>query len=96
MGAIYNIKVSGCKVADSFYTGNHADQVTNIEGLLGTDAPCLMKHFRTVSCVKGNALDTCHGFVPFGSIDAFLTPSQKLMIFGERSPPRQDEQRKSS
>ena len=59
MGAIYNIKACGFKVADSFYTGNHADQVTNIEGLLGTDALCLMKHFCSVSCVKGSIVRTC-------------------------------------
>jgi len=83
MGAIQQAKYNGYKIADDFYCGRHGDQVRNIEGLLGIDSLYLMKHFRVVNCLGGSAVDSCHGYIPFGPAKTFLTPSQIETIFEE-------------
>src|ERR1700755_263464 len=84
MGAEYNIRRNNFKMADRFYQGGrHGDIVNNVECLLGIDALYLMKHFKVVNCIRGSAIDSCHGFVPFGPVRKFLTPSQIEVIFGE-------------
>ncbi|KAL7639506.1 UNVERIFIED_CONTAM: hypothetical protein RMT77_010007 [Armadillidium vulgare] len=82
-GAIRNIIKNGYKIADNHYENMHSDRVTNIEGLLGIDAINLLKDLKTVQCINDSALETCHGFVPFGPVKTFLTPSQEAEIFGE-------------
>ncbi|KAL7633061.1 UNVERIFIED_CONTAM: hypothetical protein RMT77_016637 [Armadillidium vulgare] len=86
MGAEYNIRRNNFKIADRFYQGGrHGDIVNNVECLLGIDALYLMKHFKVVNCIRGSAIDSCHGFVPFGPVRKFLTPSQIEVIFGEEN-----------
>ena len=84
-GAIRNIIKNGYKIADNHYENIHSDKVTNIEGLLGIDAIHRLRHLKTVQCIRGSALETCHGFVPFGPVKTFLTPSQETEIFGKKS-----------
>jgi hypothetical protein len=92
-GAIYNVSANGYRVADTFFAGRHGDSVNNIDGLLGIDSLYLMKHSRVIDCIKGSAIDTCHGFIPVGPVKTFLTPSQQEIIFGDKSqtssPPAQ-------
>ncbi|KAL7630189.1 UNVERIFIED_CONTAM: hypothetical protein RMT77_019672 [Armadillidium vulgare] len=86
MGAEYNIRRNNFKIADRFYQGGrHGDIVNNVECLLGIDALYLMKHFKVVNCIRGSAIDSCHGFVPFGPVRKFLILSQIEVIFGEEN-----------
>lgn len=93
MGAINNVSYSGYHVADRFYVGRHGSSVSSVDGLLGIDVISHMKHFKIVDCLKGKAIETCHGFVPFGPAKSFLTPSQRLAIYGREqnfeTPPQE-------
>ena len=79
-GAIYNVSAHRYKLADRT-AGQLGDTVTDIEGLLGIDALQHLKHLQVNPCIKGTALDTCRGFIPFGPVEKFLTPSQYGTIF---------------
>lgn len=83
-GAILNIPQNCYKLADSHYKGLHSDKVSSIEGLPRIDAIHLLKHLKTVKCNRVSALDTYHGYVPFGLVKSFLTPSQEAKILGKK------------
>lgn len=92
MGAEFNIRHNGYRIADSFYHRcRHSDHVKNIECLLGIDVLYLLKHFKVVNCLKGSAIDTCHGHIPFGPVKSFLTPSQIETIFHQDNSRLQSE-----
>ena len=92
MGAEFNIRHNGYRIADSFYHRcRHSDHVKNIECLLGIDVLYLLKHFKVVNCLKGSAIDTCHGQIPFGPVKSFLTPSQIETIFHQDNSRLQSE-----
>ena len=85
MGAIHNISQNGHRVADRFYVGRNSNSVHNIDGLLGIDVLYLFEHFSTIPCIKGRAIKTCHGIIPFGPVRSFLIPSQQSIIFNNES-----------
>lgn len=92
MGAEFNIRQNGFNIADRFYYGGiHQDVVDNIDCLLGNDSLYLMKHFKVVNCINGSAIESCLGFIPFGPIRSFLTPSQIKTIFKNKDVKRQEE-----
>jgi len=92
MGAEYNIRHNGFHIADRFfYQGRHGDSVSNVDCLLGIDVLYMMKHFKIVNCLKGSAIESCHGFIPFGPVKSFLTPSQIETIFKINSIQDQEE-----
>lgn len=94
MGAEYNIRHNGFHIADRFYyKGIHEDVVSQIDCLLGNDVLYLIKHFKVVNCIRGSAFETCHGYIPFGPVRSFLTPSQIETIFNK--DPTSHEERSS-
>ena len=87
IGAINIVRTSGYRIADRFYAGRHGDFAGGIQGLLGVDVLSKLKHFRVVNCLGGSAIETCHGYIPFGPVKTFLTPAQIETIFGSESKP---------
>lgn len=82
--ADYDLRQHGYDIADHFYyKGKHGNIVNNIDILLWNDSLYLMKHFIVVNCIKGNAIEFCHGFIPFGTDRSFSTfLSQIKIIYG--------------
>ena len=79
--ALYNVAFEN-QLAD-YLSNTCGDHVDNLEGLLGIDALHLFKHLSTVPCMKGTAIETCQGIIPFGPVKNFLSRSQFGRLYGE-------------